>query len=514
MANKLLTISDLQSKLLAKEFTCVEYTTQLFKHIENTAHLNNFISLTKDKALKVARQIDNTISNVDVNVKKLGNLFGAVVSIKDNIFTSFCKTTGASKLFENFTPPKDAEIVSRLLSCGAIIVGKANLDELGIGITNETSYYGSVKNVLDTGLVAGGSSGGSANAVAALQCNVSIATDTGGSIRLPSSFTNTIGFKPSSKDMPYSRGVHHYVKSLDQIGFLSSNIDDLIKVYNSVSQTSSASQTKGGKNQKTNTPSNKLSKKIVIGIDISHYNFITKGREQKVAILNRSLQTLKALATLGGSADTDTADFVQLDFVDIKLDIQPTLEIYDILGNTEFYETFALDTALDESKLGAEARARYNRGKAYSKDKAMQLNAQTLLANLKLQADAAFKKCDIIFTPTTPFYPIRLGALSKDKESDNGKENKNDKENDKGEYDKGNEKDKGKDNGKGVRGQQYKYADIYSMFANLLDLPSISLPSFKKLPTGQLPFNFTLTGSSSEMLLRISKNYLKSLNSQ
>jgi len=184
--------------------------------------LNAFITITEDEALARAKEIDDRVARGE----PVGSLAGVPVVVKDNICTQGILSTAGSKSLETFVPPYSATVVERLEAAGAVIVAKANLDEFGMGSSNENSAFGSVKNPWNVSRVPGGSSGGSAAAVAAGVAPLALGTDTGGSVRQPAGFNGVVGFKPT-----YGRlsryGVIAFASSLDQVGVLCRDSRDL-----------------------------------------------------------------------------------------------------------------------------------------------------------------------------------------------------------------------------------------------------------------------------------------------
>jgi aspartyl-tRNA(Asn)/glutamyl-tRNA(Gln) amidotransferase subunit A len=215
------TLSELAAGLRAREFSSVELAQMFLERIERAqGALNAFISVTREQALAQAAAADRELA-----AGTGGALTGVPIAHKDLFCTRGVRTTCGSRMLDNFVAPYDATVVANLKRAGAVMLGKTNMDEFAMGSSNETSYYGAVRNPWDPGLVPGGSSGGSAAAVAARLVPAATATDTGGSIRQPAALTGITGLKPT-----YGRvsrfGMVAFASSLDQGGTLTASAAD------------------------------------------------------------------------------------------------------------------------------------------------------------------------------------------------------------------------------------------------------------------------------------------------
>ncbi|MCX4270151.1 MAG: Asp-tRNA(Asn)/Glu-tRNA(Gln) amidotransferase subunit GatA [Lachnospiraceae bacterium] len=220
------TALELAKKIHKREISVREAVEAAFKRIEEKeAVLHGYITLDREGALKRAELVQKQIDSGE----QTGILAGVPVAVKDNICTKGIRTTCASKILENFVPTYSAEAVFNLEKAGTIVIGKTNMDEFAMGSTTETSYYGVTRNPWKIGHVPGGSSGGSCAAVAAGECSFALGSDTGGSIRQPSSFCGVTGLKPTYGTV--SRyGLIAYGSSLDQIGPIARDVSDCAAV--------------------------------------------------------------------------------------------------------------------------------------------------------------------------------------------------------------------------------------------------------------------------------------------
>ena len=215
-------IKKLHQQLVSKERSALEITQEALERITALEpKVKAFLSITADYALEQAKKVDHKIAAGE----EIGILEGIPIGIKDNMCTKGIKTTCASRILDNFVPPYESTVTQKLQDAGAIMVGKTNLDEFAMGSSTENSGYQVTANPWDLERVPGGSSGGSAAAVAANECVVSLGSDTGGSIRQPASFCGVIGLKPTY-GLVSRFGLVAYASSLDQIGPFARNVED------------------------------------------------------------------------------------------------------------------------------------------------------------------------------------------------------------------------------------------------------------------------------------------------
>lgn len=221
-------IRELHKQLVRKERSAVEITKEALDRITQLEpKLHSFLCVTAEKALEQARQVDAKIAAGE----QIGLLAGIPIAIKDNMCTQGVPTTCGSRILENFVPPYESTVTQKLADAGAVMVGKTNMDEFAMGSSTETSAYQQTSNPWDLERVPGGSSGGSAAAVAADECVVATGSDTGGSIRQPAAFCGVVGMKPTY-GLVSRYGLVAYASSLDQIGPFGRCVEDAAILLN------------------------------------------------------------------------------------------------------------------------------------------------------------------------------------------------------------------------------------------------------------------------------------------
>lgn len=336
-------INYIHNLLTKKEVSCQEITEKYFEAIEkDDEKIKSYVSLTKEEALDTARKVDEKIHKNE----KLMPLEGIPMALKDNICTKNITTTCCSKMLEHYVPIYDATIWKILKSQNAVLLGKTNMDEFAMGCSCETSYFKKTNNPHDLTKVPGGSSGGSAAAVSANLAAYALGSDTGGSIRQPSSFCGIVGLKPTYGAI--SRyGLIALASSLDQIGPMTHNVEDASLVYDALSVSDPQDMTCLGK---VNDNTHKHLKDDIKGMRIGVLKQSFEG--VKTDIKNAIDNAITVYESLG-------AEIVYLDAPDIKY----SLPIYYILVCSEVASNLA---RLDGIRYGHRARKHNNMEEFFS----------------------------------------------------------------------------------------------------------------------------------------------------
>ena len=437
-----LTAVELGKRIQKKEVTAVDATREALAAIdacEKSVH--SFVTVDAERALQRAQEVQEQIASGSLT----SPLAGVPVAIKDNMCTKGLKTTCSSKILYNFIPTYTSEAVLRLERAGAIILGKTNMDEFAMGSTTETSAYGVTKNPWNIGHVPGGSSGGSCAAVAAEECSYALGSDTGGSIRQPSSFCGVTGIKPTYGTV--SRyGLIAYGSSLDQIGPIAKDVTDCAAVLEAIAAHDPKDST-SMKREDTGFTQALVDdvKGMRIGIPNDYFG---EGLDEDVRA--RVLDAAKALEEKGAVVEHFDLGLVKYAipayYVIACAEASSNLARFDGVKygyRTEEYDGLHQMYKKSRSEgFGAEVKRRIMLGSFVLSSgyyDAYYLKALRVKALIKQAFDDAFAKYDVILGPAAPTTAPKLGASLSDP-------------------------------------IQMYLGDIYTISVNLAGLPGISLP--------------------------------------
>ena len=407
-------LSDVKKKIEASSTVAV--VEEVFKKIEETHDLNAYISTCKERALKAAAATDERHRNG----KSLSVLDGIPIAVKDNMCIEGIKTTCASRILENFVSPYTATAVAKLEAAGAIVVGKTNLDEFAMGSSNETSYFGKVLNPLAKDRVPGGSSGGSAVAVASDTVALALGSDTGGSIRQPAACTGTVGIKPT-----YGRvsryGLIAYASSLDQIGAFSNSVKDLVPVLDTMC----------GQDAKDNTTVARSAANFgrhigegvegkVIGLPREYY---AEGLDPKCKeAIESALEKLKKEGAVLKEVSLPSIRYaIESYYIIATAEASSNLSRFDGIRYTHrskeaknLMETYAMSRG---EGFGSEVKLRILLGNYVLSSgfyDAYYVQAQKVRRIITEDFEKAFLECDVIASPAMPGLPQPLGKCEED----------------------------------------------------------------------------------------------------
>jgi aspartyl-tRNA(Asn)/glutamyl-tRNA(Gln) amidotransferase subunit A len=432
------------------ELSLVENVSYFLQRISKNSHLNAFNEVFENEAIQQAELVQQKIKT-----GKQGKLAGMVIAVKDVLQLKDHKTTCSSKILKDYTSIYTATAVQKLIDEDAIIIGKTNCDEFAMGSSNENSAFGFVRNPVDVERVPGGSSGGSAAAVAAGLCDAAIGTDTGGSIRQPAAFCGVIGLKPT-----YGRvsryGLTAFASSFDSIGPFTNNIHDAAMILETISGRDNNDTTSSNLPVLSFTNGIVQNKKIRVGIPQEYFGEglndeirqaideqISKLRSGDFEVVEISLPhtefTIAAyylLTTAEASSNLARYDGARYGFRSNNYD--SLISMYKNSRSDGFGKEVKRRIMLGTYVLSAGYYDAYYR------------KAQKVRRLIKNDFDEAFKKFDVILTPTTPTTAFKIGEKSNDP-------------------------------------LQMYLSDIYTTSANLAGIPGISIPIGKdseNLPIG------------------------------
>ena len=409
-------IRDINKKLISKEISAVELSLEFEKKIkEKDGDINAYISHSFESSRKQAEKVDKNIEKgADISL-----LSAIPVAVKDNILIEGQKATASSKILENYIAPYDATVIKKLKREGVLFLGKTNMDEFAMGSSTENSGFFKTKNPNDLERVPGGSSGGSAAAVAADECVFALGSDTGGSIRQPASFCGVVGLKPTYGAV--SRyGVMAMASSLDQIGSLTKSVDDSRIVFKAIS----------GKDKKDATSvlypeklQEKRLKDLVVGVPKEYFvDGMDKETESKVK------EAVKKMEAAGAKIEEislpSTKYALSAYYIIMPAEVSSNMARYDGIkygsltaNNNHSDDLLSIYLNSRAEGFGREVQRRIMLGTyvlsagyydAYYK------RAQQLRTKIIDDFKDAFKKVDIIATPTTPSPAFKFGEKTED----------------------------------------------------------------------------------------------------
>ncbi len=408
-------LKQIQASLAAQEMNLPDMVAAYLKRIEERKELNAFLEVFSDEAKSAALLIQEKITN-----GTSGKLAGMVIGIKDNICYAGHKVSASSKILDNYISPFSATVVERLLAEDAIIIGRLNCDEFAMGASNESSYYGPVRNDADLTKVSGGSSGGAAVAVQARLCHAALGTDTGGSVRQPASFCGVVGLKPT-----YGRvsrhGIISYASSFDQVGPITGSVEDaalLLEVIAGPDEYDSTASSKAVPAY-SDTQTQKGAKKIAYLSEALH----SEGLDPEVkALFEKSISKLKAEGHSVNPVSFDLLEYVVPTYYILTMaEASSNLARYDgVHYGYRSAKAVDLETTYKQSRsegFGSEVKRRIVLGTfvlSAGYYDAYYAKAQKVRRLIRDKTDEILREYDFIMIPTAPTPAFTIGEASDD----------------------------------------------------------------------------------------------------
>ena len=468
-------LKEIQSLIGQKKLSLPELLQYYFKQIESHQHLNAFNEVFFYSATEQAKLVQEKMDKGNA-----GKLAGMVIGIKDNICYKDHEVTASSKMLEGFISPYSATVVERLLKEDAVIIGRLNCDEFAMGGSNETSYYGAVKNAADHQKVSGGSSGGSAVAVQADMCLSSLGTDTGGSVRQPAAFCGCIGLKPT-----YGRisryGVIAYASSFDQVGTITSSVADAALLL----------EVLAGPDEHDSTVSME---------DVPEYAAeLSLGNKKKIAVLRETLESealdedikaaiLRSIEVF--KAQGHTVEYVSFDLLDYLVPAYYVLTTAEASSNLSRYdgvhyghrnmEATTLNELYKKSRaegFGEEVKKRILLGTfvlSAGYYDAYYQKAQQVRRLIREKMEAMLRDFDVVISPVTPTAAFKIGENTDDP-------------------------------------LVMYMADIFTVLASLTGIPAIALPLGNNMDGLPLSIQLMARHFHEKELLSLSNEFLNTL---
>ena len=458
-----LTIKNFHKKLLDKEFSALEIAENFFNYIkEKDKEIGAYLFLAEDEALKAAEKTDLAIAKNE----NISPISGVPLAIKDNILIKDYLATSSSKILENYRASYDATVIKKLKSKGAVFLGQTNMDEFAMGSSTETSAYQITHNPYDLSRVPGGSSGGSAAAVAACEAVAALGSDTGGSIRQPAAFCGVVGLKPTYGAV--SRfGLMAMASSLDQIGPITKTVEDSAILFKEIAGYDEFDATSAKVNyDNVDKPDFEKVKKLKVGI-IKEY--LSPDLDSNIAKgIEKAISEIKSLGLKIKEVSLPNVKYaLSCYYIIMPAEVSSNLARFDGIryspvNNVDRRKLNLLDLYKTNRSLGfgPEVKRRIILGTFVLSSgyyDAYYNKAQKVRALIKEDYKKAFNNVDVILTPVSPTPPFKIGEKITDPIS-------------------------------------MYLSDIFTIPINLVGVPALSLPVNNWQDFSKLPIGFQLVG--------------------